>query len=126
MGSNSILTLFYTMIFIFTLDARLVAFFLGDIACTSESCYGRGSEIFGGTTLLRPGEFTPYLLFSLSHDGAGLGRLLIVPKVHNFLAGSPNILKVLLHNGKQHPGKSEPFLLVYLSHEEQVIDGLVP
>ena len=38
------------------LNARLTEFFWGDLACTSVPCDDRGSEIFGGTALLRPGE----------------------------------------------------------------------
>ena len=89
----------------------LAVFFLGDLACTSVTCDSRYSKTSGVNALLLPRESSPYLICIIM-DKASKGCL-IVPKVPNFLGGSPNLSYVLIHDCERSPGKSEPFLLSY-------------
>ena len=52
-----------------------MAALLWDLACPSVPCDDRDSENFGGTASLCPGESSPCLLFSSSHDGEGLDSM---------------------------------------------------
>ena len=64
--------------------------------------------------------------FSSSHDGEGLDGIFVIPKAPNCIVGSPKFLEGLLCNSEQHPRKSAPFLLFSLSHDREVVDGLLP
>ena len=108
----------------FHMTARLEVFFMGDLACTSVTFDDRDSKISGVTALILPGESAPYLI-CLMMDKASTGCL-IVPKVPNFIGGSPKLSDVLLHDCKRSPGKSAPFLLSYLSHYGEGVNGLLP
>ena len=99
------------------LASHMAALFLGALACTSLPCDHRGSNCFGGTYLLRPGEYYPCILFSSYHDREGLDGLnplsltgLIFPKVPNLFGGYLKFSEVLLHDCKRRSRKSTPCL----------------
>ena len=63
------------------------------------------------------GSLLPALFFPQIMTENFLMGFLIVPKVPNFLGGSPKLSKGLLHDCKRRPRKSAPFLMSYSYHD---------
>ena len=69
-----------------------------------------GSKIIKGSALFRIGESSPCLLFPSSHDKGIIYRILIVPRVPNFLVRSPKFSEVMIPDCKWNLGNSAPLL----------------
>ena len=85
---------------------------------------GMGSEIFGGTALLRIWESSPWLLRIIMEKVAA--GCLIVPEVQILFRGYPKFLEGLIHYCKQSPGKFAPLLMFSLSHDGEGLYRLFP
>ena len=104
--------------------ARLAAFSSGSFSLflPTLSMVFRGScngLIFSVSESLLPAFF----FHNIMKDKV-LNGWFIVPKVLNFLGGSPKLLEEMLRGCEQHPGKSAPFHLFSLSYDGEYFNGM--